>query len=136
VSPATAESKTLPQSAGLGAAADEHSDDAATSVVSMYVKQQKIYARAVSGWFAGWRWAMVWATQLVFYGLPWLQWNDRQAVLFDLGARRFYMFGMVNGGKTNVMPAQGRLLTPAQIHVLGAYVWNLSQARKVVAAAP
>jgi cytochrome c oxidase accessory protein FixG len=61
----------------------------------MYVKQQKIYARAVSGWFAGWRWAMVWATQLVFYGLPWLQWNDRQAVLFDLGARRFYIFGMV-----------------------------------------
>ena len=61
----------------------------------MYVKQQKIYARAVSGWFAGWRWAMVWATQLVFYGLPWLQWNDRQAVLFDLGARRFYIFGLV-----------------------------------------
>jgi cytochrome c oxidase accessory protein FixG len=38
---------------------------------------------------------MVWATQLVFYGLPWLQWNDRQAVLFDLGARRFYIFGLV-----------------------------------------
>jgi cytochrome c oxidase accessory protein FixG len=95
VTQATADSKTLPQPAGQGAAADEHSDDAATSVVSMYVKQQKIYARAVSGWFAGWRWAMVWATQLVFYGLPWLQWNDRQAVLFDLGARRFYIFGMV-----------------------------------------
>ncbi len=95
MSPATAESKTLPQPAGPIAAADEHSDDAATSVVSMYVKQQKIYARAVSGWFAGWRWAMVWATQLVFYGLPWLQWNDRQAVLFDLEARRFYIFGMV-----------------------------------------
>ena len=61
----------------------------------MYVKQQTIYARAVSGWFATWRWAMVWATQLVFYGLPWLQWNDRQAVLFDLAARRFYIFGLV-----------------------------------------
>ena len=92
---ATAASKPLPDAAGPGAAAGEHSDDAATSVVSMYVKQQKIYPRAVSGWFAGWRWAMVWATQLVFYGLPWLQWNDRQAVLFDLGARRFYIFGMV-----------------------------------------
>ncbi len=85
----------MPTSGGPGQAADETSDDAVTSVVSMYVKQQKIYARAVSGWFAGWRWAMVWATQLVFYGLPWLQWNDRQAVLFDLGARRFYIFGMV-----------------------------------------
>ena len=39
--------------------------------------------------------------------------------------------GMVNKGMTNVMPAQGRLLTPAQIHVLGAYVWNLSQGTRV-----
>ncbi|MBE0549837.1 MAG: cytochrome c oxidase accessory protein CcoG [Rubrivivax sp.] len=61
----------------------------------MYQAQKKIYARAVSGWFAGWRWAMVWVTQLVFYGLPWLEWNGRQAVLFDLGARRFYIFGLV-----------------------------------------
>ncbi len=65
------------------------------ALVSLYQKQKKIYVRAVSGWFAGWRWALVWATQLVFYGLPWLQWNDRQAVLFDLGARRFYIFGLV-----------------------------------------
>jgi cytochrome c oxidase accessory protein FixG len=70
-------------------------EDAAVQVVSLYQKQKKIYARAVSGWFAGWRWALVWATQLVFYGLPWLTWNDRQAVLFDLAARRFYIFGLV-----------------------------------------
>ncbi len=65
------------------------------AVISLYLKQKKIYPRAVSGWFAGWRWALVWATQLVFYGLPWLEWNARQAVLFDLGARRFYIFGLV-----------------------------------------
>ena len=70
-------------------------EDAAVEVVSLYEKQKKIYARAVSGWFAGWRWAFVWLTQLVFYGLPWLEWNARQAVLFDLGARRFYIFGLV-----------------------------------------
>jgi cytochrome c oxidase accessory protein FixG len=69
--------------------------DAAAEMVSLYQAQEKIYARAVTGWFAGWRWALVWATQLVFYGLPWLQWNERQAVLFDLGARRFYIFGLV-----------------------------------------
>ncbi|WP_028998677.1 cytochrome c oxidase accessory protein CcoG, partial [Azohydromonas australica] len=45
--------------------------------------------------FAQWRWALVWLTQIVFYGLPWLMWNDRQAVLFDLGARRFFIFGLV-----------------------------------------
>jgi len=42
---------------------------------------------------------MVVLTQLVFYGLPWLQWSTeagaRQAVLFDLAARRFYLFGYV-----------------------------------------
>ena len=38
---------------------------------------------------------LVWGTQILFYGLPWLQWNDRQAVLFDLGARRFYIGGLV-----------------------------------------
>ncbi len=38
---------------------------------------------------------MVWLTQLVFYGLPWLQWGERQMVLFDLEARRFYLFGLV-----------------------------------------
>jgi cytochrome c oxidase accessory protein FixG len=64
-------------------------------IVSLYQKHRKIYPRSVTGWFAGWRWAAVWATQLVFYGLPWLEWNGRQALLFDLGARRFYIFGMV-----------------------------------------
>ena len=38
---------------------------------------------------------------------------------------------MVNNGKTNVMPAQGRLLTQEQIHVLGAYVLNLSKTTRV-----
>ncbi len=38
---------------------------------------------------------------------------------------------MVTNGRTNVMPAQGRLLTQEQIHVLGAYVLNLSKATRV-----
>ena len=40
---------------------------------------------------------------------------------------------MVNGGKTNVMPAFEARLSPEQIHVLAAYVWNLSQAVAVAA---
>jgi cytochrome c oxidase accessory protein FixG len=70
---------------------------AATAEVeqSLYEVRKKIYPRAVSGVFAGWRWGLVWLTQVVFYGLPWLVWNDRQAVLFDLGARKFYIFGLV-----------------------------------------
>jgi cytochrome c oxidase accessory protein FixG len=62
---------------------------------SLYETQKKIYPREVKGLFARWRWIFVFLTQLVFYGLPWLQWGQRQAVLFDLGARRFYLFGLV-----------------------------------------
>lgn len=62
---------------------------------SLYESQKKIYPRSVSGLFSRWRWGFVFLTQLVFYGLPWLEWGQRQAVLFDLGARRFYIFGLV-----------------------------------------
>ena len=64
-------------------------------LVSLYQEQGKIYSRSVGGLFARLRWVMVWVTQLVFYGIPWLQWNDRQAVLFDLANGRFFIFGLV-----------------------------------------
>ena len=64
-------------------------------VDSLYEAQKKVYPRSVSGFFSRWRWLFVALTQLVFYGLPWLEWGQRQAVLFDLGARRFYLFGLV-----------------------------------------
>lgn len=60
-----------------------------------YEKQVRIYPRSVKGWFANWRWIMVWVTQIVFYGLPWVQWNGRQAMLFDLNERRFFIFNLV-----------------------------------------
>lgn len=68
---------------------DDMDDDTVDDVT------RKIYPRSVRGYFARWRVAMVFVTQIIFYALPWLQWNDRQAVLFDLGARKFYIFGMV-----------------------------------------
>ena len=72
----------------VSAAADEE-------LVSLYAAHEKIYPRSVSGFFSKWRWGMVLLTQLVFYGVPWIEWGQRQAVLFDLGARRFYIFGLV-----------------------------------------
>jgi len=72
---------------------------AAGDAESLYEAQAKIYPRAVTGRFALVRWSFVWLTQLVFYGLPWLTWSteagQRQAVLFDLASRRFYLFGDV-----------------------------------------
>ena len=64
-------------------------------LVSLYQKHEKIHPRTVHGWYQNWRWALVWLTQLLFYGLPWVPWNGRPAVLFELEARRFYIFDLV-----------------------------------------
>jgi cytochrome c oxidase accessory protein FixG len=88
-----AASPTVTVSAAAPAIANQGT--AQPELVSLYEKTRKIYPRAVTGLFAMWRWGLVWLTQLIFYGLPWLTFNDRQAVLFDLGTRRFYVFGLV-----------------------------------------
>ncbi len=84
------ESESLPvRSIPIAAVADGDVE------VGLYEIRKKIYPRSVTGWFASWRLALVIGTQVVFYGLPWLYWNGRQAVLFDLGARKFYILGLV-----------------------------------------
>ncbi len=57
--------------------------------------QARIQPRAVTGTYTRRRWFMVWLTQLVYYGTPWLRWDDRQAVLFDVETPRFHLFGLV-----------------------------------------
>lgn len=64
-----------------------------------YRKQGKIHAKAIDGRFNRLRWAMVWLTQIVFYGACWLNWDShgalRQAVLFDIAHEKLYLFGLV-----------------------------------------
>ncbi|OIJ40080.1 cytochrome c oxidase accessory protein CcoG [Massilia timonae] len=61
----------------------------------MYAAREDIFPREIKGRYATLRWACVWLTQILFYGLPWLNMNGRQAVLFDLASRKFYLAGMV-----------------------------------------
>ncbi len=62
----------------------------------LYEKHKTIYARSVAGGiFDNWRWGLVFLTQALFYGLLWVDWNGRQAVLFHLVERKFYIFGMI-----------------------------------------
>lgn len=63
--------------------------------LALFEERRKIYPRTQTGWFSSWRWVLVFFTQALFYGTAWLNWNDRQAVLFDLVARKFYIFGLV-----------------------------------------
>lgn len=62
---------------------------------SLYEAHKKVYPRDISGYFKNLRWLTIWITQIVFYGMPWLQWNDRQAMLLDISTHRFYIFGLV-----------------------------------------
>jgi len=61
---------------------------------SFYVSERKIYPRDVSGRFDRLRTAAVVWLLGMFYGFPWLRWDGRQAVLFDLPARKFHIFGL------------------------------------------
>jgi cytochrome c oxidase accessory protein FixG len=91
--PEKAPRKFIPIVALQDVAASDETEEGAWG--ELYQAHQKIYPRSVQGIFAKWRWGFVFLTQIIFYGLPWLDWGQRQAVLFDLGARRFYIFGIV-----------------------------------------
>ena len=59
-----------------------------------YAKHKKVYPREVHGIFATWRVIGVLALLGTYYFVPWLRWQGHQAVLFDLPARKFYVFGL------------------------------------------
>ena len=59
-----------------------------------YEKHKKVYPRKVTGWFASLRITGVFILLGGYYFVPWLRWDNHQAVLFDLPARKFYIFGL------------------------------------------
>ncbi len=62
---------------------------------SLYQKRKKIYPREVHGLFATMRTLGVAALLGFYYIAPWLLWDGRQAILFDLPERKFYVLGMI-----------------------------------------
>jgi cytochrome c oxidase accessory protein FixG len=66
----------------------------AAAPAAFYAAAQKIYPRETSGRFAQLRKAAVVVLLGLFYGVAWLQWNGRQALLFDLPARKFHIFAL------------------------------------------
>ncbi len=59
-----------------------------------YAKHEKVYPREVHGMFATFRLLGVLFLLGGYYLVPWLQWDGHQAVLFDLPARKFYIFSL------------------------------------------
>ncbi len=58
---------------------------------AMYVSERKVYPREIDGLFQKLRFSAVYLLLGLYYVMPWLQIESRQAVLFDLPARKFYI---------------------------------------------
>lgn len=58
---------------------------------AMYVSERKVYPREIDGLFQKLRHSAVYLLLGLYYVMPWLQIDGRQAVLFDLPERKFYI---------------------------------------------
>lgn len=61
---------------------------------TLYEKHVKIRPRPVRGRFQNLRITALLTLLGIFHILPFFQWNQRQAILFDLSERRFFVFGI------------------------------------------
>ncbi len=61
---------------------------------SLYAAREKIYPREVRGRFQRLRVIAVFGLLGLYYLVPWVTWGGRQAILFDLPARKFHLFGL------------------------------------------
>ncbi|HKL63780.1 MAG TPA: 4Fe-4S binding protein, partial [Woeseiaceae bacterium] len=74
----------MPAGSNAGAAAE----------TALYRSEEKIHAREIDGTFTRLRKVAVFVLLGIFYGLPWITWEGRQAILFDLPARKFHLFDL------------------------------------------
>ena len=62
-------------------------------IKDLYERPEKIYPRQVHGIFARLRILTVLLLLGFYYAAPWVTWDSRQAILLDLPARKFHLFG-------------------------------------------
>jgi len=62
--------------------------------IDLYQRREKIYTRKIEGFFQRIRLFTGWPLLLGYLLLPWITWDGRQSVLFDLPARKFHILGL------------------------------------------
>ncbi len=62
--------------------------------VDLYQRREKIYTRQIQGFFQRVRLFTGWPLLVGYFMLPWLFWDGRQMVLFDLPERKFHIVGL------------------------------------------
>jgi hypothetical protein len=93
---------------------------------SMYESAKKIYPREIGGRFANLSKIATVTLLGLFYAVPWLNWDERQAILFDLPARKFHLVGLTLWPQD--FPYLALLLIIAALH-RGAIIVLLHSAR-------
>ena len=69
-------------------------DNGAEQAAPLYQSAQKIYPREIKGRYASLSKLATLVLLGLFYVIPWLTWDDRQAILFDLPARKFHLLAL------------------------------------------
>ncbi len=62
--------------------------------IDLYQRREKIYTRKIEGFFQRIRLFTGWPLLLGYLLLPWLSWDQRQSVLFNLPERKFDILGL------------------------------------------
>jgi cytochrome c oxidase accessory protein FixG len=70
------------------------SDNVDSRAFNLYEKREKIFTRSIEGFFQRLRLYTGWPLLLGYFLIPWINLDGRQAVLFDLPARKFYVLWM------------------------------------------
>ena len=73
-------------------ASADHSNE-----IGLYAKRKAVFPKAIDGSFRRFKWLVMAVCLAIYWGTPWLRWDrgpyaPDQAVLIDLGKRRFFMF--------------------------------------------
>ena len=63
-------------------------------VIQLFEAAKKVYPREIKGRFTSLSKLATIVLLGLFYGVPWLMWDGRQAFLFDLPARKFHLLGL------------------------------------------
>lgn len=82
-----------------------NSADARLGILPSFDKIGSIVVKHTWGKTQQWRTVAFAFQMLLFLGIPWLRWGDRQAVLFDIGHRQFHIWGVT------IWPQEFYLLT-------------------------
>jgi len=83
-------STTAPTPGNLGTARRTGASESGS--VALYAKRETIYQKEIQGPWQRLRAVVLFVLAGFYLLLPWLNWDGRQAVLFDLPHRKFYLF--------------------------------------------